>query len=175
MTGKPLVPGNASEAELSRWMKDYGPMLVGTCMALLGDAHLAQDVVQETFIRAYQHRSRFRGQHDGSEKAWLTRIAVNLCRDQQRSKWFRFVDKRVSVEELPLASPQAGDEAKQLYRAVLSLPPKYREVILLHYYQDLSARDIALALHMTASSVYRRMNKAQQLLKKKLERWDFRG
>ena len=175
MTGKPLAPGKASEAELSKWMKDYGPMLVGTCTALLGDMHLAQDVVQETFIRAYQNRDRFRGQHGGSEKAWLTRIAVNLCRDQQRSKWFRWVDKRVSVEDLPLAMPEADEEARQLYAAVQSLPPPYKEVILLHFYQNMSAGEIAQMLHIHASSVYRRMSKAQQLLKKKLERWDFRG
>ena len=175
MTGKPLVPGYASEEELSRWMKEYGPMLVGTCATLLGDVHLAQDVVQETFIRAYQHRGCFRGDNGASEKAWLTRIAINLCRDQQRSKWFRFVDKRVLVEELPLASPQASDEAKQLYDAVQSLPQKYKEVILLHFYQDMSVGEIAQTLRITVSSIYRRMKKAQQLLKKKLERWDFCG
>lgn len=175
MTGKPLVPGRASEAELARWMKDYGPMLTGTCTALLRDAHLAQDVVQETFIRAYQHRSRFRGDHEASEKAWLTRIAINLCRDQQRSKWFRLVDKRVPVEELAIPMPEAGEEAKQLFAAVLSLPQAYREVILLHFYQDMSVGEIAGTLHLTASSVYRRMSKAQQLLKARLERWDFCG
>lgn len=143
MTGKPLVPGYASEAELIRWMKDYGPMLTGTCTALLGDEHLAQDIVQETFIRAYQAWNRFRGAHDGSEKAWLTRIAVNLCRDQQRSKWFRLVDRRVPVEELTLPMPEASGEAKQLFAAVLSLPQKYREVILLHFYQDMSVGEIA--------------------------------
>ena len=172
MTGKPLLPGCAPEAQLERWMKDYGPMLVGTCTALLGDAHLAQDVVQETFIRAYQHRGRFRG---GSEKAWLTRIAVNLCRDQQRSKWFRLVDRRVPVEELALPAPQPDGDARSLYAAVLSLPPKYREVILLHFYQDMSVGELAQALRITASSVYRRLNKAQQLLKTRLEGWDFHG
>lgn len=175
MTGKPLVPGSASEAELSRWMQAYGPMLVGTCATLLGDVHLAQDIVQETFIRAYQSRDRFRGEHEGSEKAWLVRIAVNLCRDQQRTKWFRFVDRRRSVETLTLPMPEASDEAKQLYAAVQTLPAKYREVILLRYYQDMAMGDIAQALHLAPSSVYRRLQKARQLLKKKLERWDFRG
>ena len=175
MTGKPLVPGYASEAELIRWMDDYGAMLTGTCTALLGDMHLAQDVVQETFIRAYQHRSRFRGENAASERAWLTRIAVNLCRDQQRSKWFRLVDKRVPVEELALPAPQPDGDARSLYAAVLSLPPKYREVILLHFYQDMSVGELAQALRITASSVYRRLNKAQQLLKTRLEGWDFHG
>ena len=175
MTGKPWKPGEAAEAELVRWMEDYGPMLAGTCTALLRDAHLAQDVVQETFIRAYQHRGRFRGDSEASEKAWLTRIAVNLCRDHQRSKWFRLVDKRVPVEELALPAPEAGEEARQLFAAVQSLPPRYREVILLHFYQDMSVSGIAEALHITASSVYRRMGKAERLLKAILERWDFRG
>ena len=175
MSDKAPIPDAAPEAELIRWMKDYGSMLTGTCTALLGDAHLAQDVVQETFIRAYQHRSRFRGESRASEKAWLTRIAVNLCRDQQRSGWFRLVDQRVSVEELALPMPEAGEEAKQLFFAVQALPQRFKEVILLHYYQDMSVGDIAKALHITASSVYRRMSKAQLLLKRKLERWDSRG
>ena len=172
MTGKPWKPGEAAEAELVRWMEDYGPMLAGTCTALLRDAHLAQDVVQETFIRAYQHRGRFRG---GSEKAWLTRIAVNLCRDQQRSKWFRLVDRRVPVEELALPAPQSGGTAGQLYAAVQSLPDAYREIILLRYYQDMSMGDIAQALRLTPSRGYRRLQKARHLLKRKLERGDFRG
>ena len=71
--------------------------------------------------------------------------------------------------------PEAGMEAKQLYAAVQSLPQKYREVILLHFYQDMSVGEIAQTLHIAASSIYRRMKKAQQLLKKKLERWDFCG
>lgn len=175
MTGKPLVPGYASEAELSRWMKNYGPMLVGTCTTLLGDVHQAQDIVQEAFIRAYQNWNRFRGDNEASEKAWLTRIAINLCRDQQRSKWFRFVDKHISIEELTLAMPEASDEAKELYTAVQSLPSKYREIILLYFYQDMSVDEIARVLHIAASSVYRRMNKAQQMLRKNLERWDFHG
>ena len=150
-------------------------MLAGTCTALLGDAHLAQDVVQETFIRAYQHRSRFRGEGATSEKAWLTRIAVNLRRDHQRSRWHRLVDRRVPVEELALPAPEADGVAKQLFAAVRTLPPKYREVILLHFYQDMSVGEIAGTLRLTASSVYRRMSKAEQLLKAKLEGWDFCG
>ena len=175
MTGRPQVPGHASEAELSRWMRDYGTMLVGTCTALLGDGHLAQDMVQETFIRAYQHRDRFRGEREGSEKAWLTRIAINLCRDHQRSKWFRFVDQRVPVEELALPAEEAQDEADQLRAALQSLPAKYREVILLRYYQDMSTDEIARTLQVSASSVYRRVGKALQLLKHRLERGNFQG
>lgn len=175
MTGNTLVPGKASEAELSRMMRQYGPMLVGTCFMLLGDVHLAQDVVQETFIKAYKNMDSFRGAHEGSEKAWLIRIAVNLCRDQQRSKWFRFVDRSTPIETLSLPEQDVSGEAKQLYAAIQTLPAKYREVILLHYYQEMPVSDIASAFHLTQSSIYRRLDKAQQMLKKTLERWDSLG
>ena len=68
-------------------METYGATLVGTCTMLLGDKHTAQDIVQETFIRAYKKMDSFRGERPESEKAWLTRIAVNLCRDERRKQW----------------------------------------------------------------------------------------
>lgn len=173
--GNTSVPGKASEAELSRMMETYGGMLVGTCTMLLGDRYLAQDVVQETFIRAYQKMDGFRGERPESEKAWLTRIAVNLCRDERRKKWFRFIDKTISVDQIELPAPEASSEAKTLYAAVQSLPPKYREVILLRYYQDLDAPEIAAILHQTRGTIYRKLGKAQAMLKKTLERCDFGG
>ena len=133
MTGNTLVPGKASEAELSRMMETYGAMLTGTCTVLLGDRHLAQDIVQQTFIRAYKKMDSFRGERPESEKAWLTRIAVNLCRDERRKKWFRFEDRTIPVEMMTLSAPEASEEAQQLYAVVQTLPQKYREVILLRF------------------------------------------
>ena len=138
--GNTLVPGKASEAELSRMMETYGAMLTGTCTVLLGDRHLAQDIVQETFIRAYKKMDSFRGERPESEKAWLTRIAVN-----------------------------------QLYAAVQTLPQKYREVILLRFYQDLTAPEIAEILHQATGTIYHKLTRAQEMLKKRLERCDFGG
>ena len=86
----------AAEREMHRLMDAYGPSLVGMCTLLLKDAHLAQDVVQETFIRAWRKGRLIRE----TEKAWLTRVAVNLCRDEMRSRWFRHVDRRQTPEEL---------------------------------------------------------------------------
>ena len=168
--GSVKAPDEAREATLRRMMQAYGGMLVGLCTAMLGDASLAQDVAQETFIRAYYKMDGLRAERAGSEKAWIARIAVNLCRDQRRAKWFRYVDRRVTPEMLPDASGEASDEDRRLFAAVQSLPGKYREVVLLRYYQDMDASEIAASLGINPSSVYRRLEKARQSLKKTLER-----
>lgn len=173
--GNTLVPGKAREAELTRMMEAYGGQLVGLCSSLLHDSHLAQDVVQETFIRAYQKMDTLRDKSERSERAWLTRIAVNLCRDQQRSKWFRLVIKKETLPPLSELGSDASENARLLYEQVCSLPRVYREVILLRYYQDMSAIEIAAALGQNATTIYRRLEKARQILKRNLERWDFHG
>ena len=65
-----------TEQEMLRLMADHGAHVVGLCTLLLKDAHLAQDVAQETFIRAWKQPELRRD----TERAWLTRVAVNLCR-----------------------------------------------------------------------------------------------
>ncbi len=171
--GNAKVPGSAREADLVRMMQTYGDQLVGLCTGLLSDHSLAQDVVQETFIKAYQSLDRFRGENKGSERAWLTRIAVNLCRDQQRTRWFRFVDRSVSYDMIPEQGETPDDTQQHIYQAVQQLSGKYREVILLHYYQDLQVSEMAQALGLSESSVYRRLESARQKLKILLERGGF--
>ena len=72
---------------ITRWEKT----LLRLCFVILGDEALAQDAVQETFFKAWKNRARFRG--DASEKTWLTRIAVNTCRDLNKSAWRRHTDQ----------------------------------------------------------------------------------
>ena len=157
--GNTLVPGKASEAELSRirW-KDTARRADRHMHSAAGrQAFLAQDIVQETFIRAYKKMDSFRGERPESEKAWLTRIAVNLCRDERRKKWFRFEDRTIPVEMMTLSAPEASEEAQQLYAAVQTLPQKYREVILLRFYQDLTAPEIAEILHQATGTIYHKL------------------
>ena len=84
----------------SRRVRDYINMMVK-------DRDVAEDIFQETFIRAYKKMDSFRGERPESEKAWLTRIAVNLCRDERRKKWFRFEDRTIPVEMMTLSAPEA--------------------------------------------------------------------
>ena len=154
----------AGEQEMLRLMAEYGPSLVGMCTLLLKDAHLAQDVVQETFIRAWR-KGRLRQE---TEKAWLTRVAVNLCRDVYRSRWFRHVDRRITPEELPIPADVPQPDSDLLDR-VHRLPAREREVIVMHYWNDLSPEDIAQTLGVDRATVFRRLSRGRKRLRIELE------
>ena len=167
-----MVPDSAREAELARMMHEYGSMLTGLCSALLKDGHLAQDIVQETFVKAWRKMDDLRGGRQ-TEKAWLCRIAVNLCRDLQRTRWLRMVDRSAEVE-MPWCSP-ADEDAAQIMEALGALKPRYREVLTLHYLENLSAEEIGHAVGLSPSAVYRRLKKAKNQLRQLLEGWENDG
>lgn len=141
------------------------------CFMTLGDRMMAEDAAQEVFIKAYRHIHTLR--ETAYAKTWLTSIAINTCRDIRRSAWLRHTDRSVSLEDLPPASCEFTPQDDSIVREIMQLPQKYREVILLHYYQDMSAAQCAQALRISSSGFYRRLKKAQALLKSKLERWVF--
>lgn len=152
------------EQEMLRLMGTYGPSLAGMCTLLLHDVHLAQDVTQETFIRAWQ-KGRLRQE---TEKAWLCRVALNLCRDEYRSRWFRHVDRRITPEELsiPTDAPQVDSD---LLDRVHRLPAREREVIVMHYWNDMAPEEIADLLGIDRATVFRRLARGRKRLKIELE------
>ena len=157
---------STNDSDLERWMREYGPSLKRTCYLYLKDVALAEDAAQETFVKAWRSFSTFRG--DCSEKTWLIRIAVNTCRDMLRSAWFRRMDRRVTPEELPLTAP-SKDEQPQLAEAIMALAPKYREVIILYYYQGLDTQEMALAVRTSVNTAKSRLFRARKLLREQLE------
>ena len=92
-------PNSSREARLNELMLTHEKELTRLCCLYLHDALLAQDAVQETFLKAYRRLDSFRG--EASEKTWLYRIAVNTCRDMARGGWFRHVDRAVEIETCP--------------------------------------------------------------------------
>ncbi len=150
---------DSREERLNRMMLTYERDVLRLCLMILHDANLAQDAVQETFLKAYRKMEGFRG--EASEKTWLMRIAVNTCRDMTRGGWFRHVDKAVAIEDLPLPVAPPSVEHMALMSAILSLPQKQREALLLHCDQGLTVRETAKALGITAPAVINRLKKAR--------------
>ncbi len=154
---------------LTELVNEHQTALRRMCFFLLHDASAAEDAVQETFLKAYKALPKWRG--DCSAKSWLMRIALNTCRDMTRSGWFRHTDKRVTPEELPVTSPAPADEdALALRQAIGKLPRKWQEAVLLYYYQDMTLKEVADALHTVPSAISKQLAKARNALRADLER-----
>ena len=153
------------ENALARWEKP----ILHLCFAYLGDTALAEDAVQETFFKAWKHYGRFRGEAD--EKTWLTRIAINHCKDQLKSAWFRNTDRSVPVDTLPEGSVSFEPRDDTVTRAVMSLPAREKETALLHWYHGMSLDEMARVLRIPRSTIHYRLKKAKTLLKTELEDW----
>ena len=144
----------------------YGDGVLRLCLLYLGDRQLAEDAFQETFVKAWRQQGTFRG--ESSEKTWLSRIAVNTCRDMLRKGWLRMMKKSEPIESLlGLAVPQPEDHT-DVRDAVLALPGKYREVIVLYYDQEMTMKEIGDALALPVHTVSTRLRRARALLKKTL-------
>jgi len=161
------------EIILTRLVETYQTPLMHICYMILHDESLAEDAVQETFLKAYKALGQFRG--ESSEKTWLFRIGMNVCRDMRRGRWFRYVDRRVTPDTLPMQTDPTDEDHEDLSQAIVRLPDKYKEVILLHYYQNMNVREIAQTLGLAPSSVSNRLKKAHVRLKDLLERGESHG
>ena len=150
-------------------MEIYGDGLKRLCYVYLRDLGLAEDAVQETFIKAYDHIDELLSGRIESTKAWLVRIAVNTCKDVLRTSWMRHIDRRQEIEALPLSIANGAEERLALTQAIMALAPKYREIVLLYYYQDMSLRTCAQVLGISAPTATRRLQQAQKKLRIQLE------
>lgn len=158
------------EQALVRLMQIYGDSVKRMCCVYLHDLPSAEDAAQETFIKAFEHMEPLLAGEIRSEKAWLMRIAVNTCKDMLRSSWLRHIDRRKTIEELPLSVTPANEERMALTQAVMALPPKLKDIVLLHYYQGLNLRTCAQILGISAPTATRHLAQAQKKLQKELER-----
>ena len=140
----------------------HGDDILRLCLLYMGERQLAEDAFQETFVRAWRHMNTFRG--ESSAKTWLSHIAVNVCRDMLRTPWLRMRRSVRSVEEMEhLPAPDAMPR-RELTDAVLALPDKYREVIVLVYYQDMKLGEAAALLRLPVPTVSTRLRRARARL-----------
>ena len=155
------------DSVITRWEKT----MLRLCFAFLGDTALAEDAVQETFFKAWKGYDRFRG--EAEEKTWLTRIAVNTCKDLLKSAWARNTDRSVTPDTLPEGSVPFDERDDTVTRAVMSLPAGLKEVTLLHWYQGMTLEEMARVLRLPRSTINYRLKKAKAILRKELEDWYF--
>lgn len=167
-------PDSNREERLTRMVEQYQSALLTLCYAYLHERELAEDAVQETFLKAYKALDSFRG--ECKEKTWLTSIAINVCRNVRRSAWFVRMNRRITPEDIPSAAWDNYDhDAADLAAAIQRLPDKLKEVILLYYYQEMTMTEIAQIVGVSPSMVSRRIRKAHAKLHGVLGKEDHDG
>lgn len=119
----------------------------------------AEDVCQTVFLKLLEQTNIT----PGKERPWLMQVTANTCRNLLRSAWWRKTDP---LEE---AHSVAVPQDSGVFQAVMSLPPKYRVVIYLRYYEEYTTKEIGALLKISQSAVTTRLNRARQMLKAALE------
>lgn len=153
MPTKPAISPQAARAVVEA----HGDRLFRLCFVLLGSSADAEDAVQETLLKYLQSAPIFEtAEH---EKAWLLRVAANHCRDVYRR---RMRHPQTSLEELDLAAP--GTESRELLDALMTLPEKFRAVLVLHYVEGYRVEEVAKIIGRTPSAVKMRLQKGRRLL-----------
>lgn len=156
---------------IDRLIEEYSKNLTRLCYMLLKDAQLAEEAAFEALYKAYKGYDKFRG--DCSEKTWICKIAVNICRSYMRKPTFKEITSNFislsSLCEEDSAYELKSDESIALLNAVYSLPVKYKQVILLRYYQELSVAEVAKVLQERENTISVRLKRAHDMLKKLLK------
>jgi RNA polymerase sigma factor (sigma-70 family) len=162
------------EAALRLIIQQHGDYLLRTAYLLMKDLQSAEEAVQDTFITAYQKIDQL--QDPERLRSWLTRIAVNRCRMKQRTWNWRNLLPSSKVEELledeaedsPLTQLLIASRNESLTQAIHLLDYKYREVITLFYYNELSIRDIADQTGINENTIKARLSRGRSLLRIRL-------
>ncbi len=164
-----MTNGTDSIAEL---FKKYGDEIFRTCLLILKNRESAEDAVMDTYVRAMDKIGGFRG--DSSEKTWLVRIAVNICKDTLRSGAHKYAADSELLESMAAKDELSGLERKNAVSdAIKALPQNYREAAVLHFYNGFTIKECAKIAGIPQTAMAYRVKKAGELLRKSLSDWYF--
>ena len=155
------------EERIERMVLQHQLPLLKLCYAYLHDEELAKDAVQETFIKAYRNLNSFK--ETASEKTWLSRIAINTCKDLRRTSWFRHVDRSITLDMIPEPLSPVEPEDESLTIEIMKLPAKLKEVALLCWFQGMTYSEAAEALGISLQAVGSRLDRARRKLRSVME------
>ncbi|CAM3763642.1 RNA polymerase sigma factor SigW [Marinicrinis lubricantis] len=148
---------------------------------MLGNAHEAEDIVQETFLRVYRSLKSYDPSHKFS--TWIYRIGTNLCIDRLRKRKFHAfsLDADTTEDGLDGYSMLASEDLtpeqqitlsetqQHIRQAIDKMPEKYRSVVVLRYLHDLSLQEISGILGMPVTTVKTRVHRGREYLRKRLD------
>lgn len=156
-------------------MKKYTPTVYGIAYTRLHSPVDAEDVTQDVFVRYFKADITYESEEH--RKAWLIRCAVNCTNSYARSAQYRHRSESVNLDdiaELPSAddtsvNAERSERKNAVLNAVASLPTKYRTIVHLYYFEDMSVADISEAVGTRQSTVKTQLSRARDKLKELLK------
>lgn len=145
-------------------VEKYFDMIYRLALVQVKDKDHADDVVQEVFLRFLKSDKTF--ETDQHIKAWLLRVAINCCHNVFSNSWHK---KTVALSDSEAELSFDMEEKSDVYYAVMDLPSKYKTVIHLFYYEDMSVDEISGLLKINPSTVKSQLSRGRNLLKNKLK------
>jgi len=161
------------EEIIDQLMQEYSDDILHLVYTYVKNRTTAEDLTQEVFLKCYEKLNQFNQQ--ATLKTWVYRIASNHCKDYLRSWHYRKITLSDKIlDYIPSKSKQveeeiiANSEENILTNAVMNLPLKYREVVFLHYYEELSLAEISKITTVNINTIKTRLKRAKELLKDKM-------
>ena len=160
----------ATDRVFERLVRDHQHRIYALGLALTGNRHDAEDVAQDTFVRAYRALGTYPPERirDLKQKAWLHQIAVNVVRNRVRGARPRLVELNGS-EPSHATGPEEDvmrkAEMDELAARVACLPARYREAVVLRHVQELSYAEMADALGQPVGTVKSNVHRGLQMLR----------
>ena len=152
-----------SEQEANEAIERYADTVRRICMIHLKNHADTEDIFQNVFLKYVLSTAVFESEEH--EKAWFIRVTINACRDLLKS-FFR--SRTVSLDTLLDQPADLTENDRTVLDAVLALPPKYRDVVYLHYYEGYTAPQIGQILKKNVNTVYTLLTRAKQALRETL-------
>lgn len=150
-----------TDEELTEYVRMFHGTLYRLALGYVHNRENAEDICQSAFVKLIDRKSGFETPENC--KAWLIRVTINLSKNLLRKRSIRF-------EELDENIPALEKEDLELWEIVKSLPPKYRAVIHLYYYEGYSVKEIADIMRISVTAVTTRLTRARERLKDMLLR-----
>lgn len=148
---------------LEQAIRTYADMVYRLAFAHMRNPSDADDVFQDVFLKLAEKSPDFSSEEHC--RAWLIRVTVNRCRSHYRSSWW----KRIAPLEDAVHADNPAPEDPLLDEALDKLPPRYRTVLHLHYFENYDTREIAALTGQRASTVRSQLTRARQMLAEHLK------
>lgn len=152
-----------SEQEVNKAVEQYSDMIRRLCMIHVKNYHDTQDIFQTVFLKYVLSPVVFESEEH--ERAWFVRVTVNACKDLLKNFFRTHV---VSINELAEQPFDLSPADTEVLEAVRSLPPKYKNVVYLHFYEGYTAPEIGNILGKNVNTIYTYLTRSKKILQKKL-------